>query len=289
VVAKTDNLPARPGAPGFPELLERSRTQIRLLLPEHLDLDRVIRVALTAYRLSPEIRQCTPESILGAVMKACELGLEPGGALKQAWLVPFGRECTFQLSYFGMLDLARRSGQFRVIEARLVRERDDFAVLYTPEPELRHVPHLGPEPGVESHAYAYGRLFNGALVLEVMTRAEIEHVRQSSTCGPVWKKHWGEMAKKTVIKRLLKRQPCSVELSEAVEHDNRLDRGPVDAGRRPGPTRPADLIQSLEGPPEEPAFREGTAGQIRTEDAGDYDDCGDDDPGEAEPDRTEGT
>jgi recombination protein RecT len=283
-MAATKNAPApRPAAApaekptDFLALLERSRGEIAKLMPTERAADRVMRIARTAFQMNADIRRCTPGSILAAVMKACELNLEPGGALRHAWLVPYGPECTFQVSNFGMLELARRSGAFRAIEARVVRPGDVFQVAYDPEPVFRHVPDLDAaavaDDGQILHAYAYARLANGALVLEVMSRAEIERVRQAAKCGPVWQKHWGEMAKKTVIKRLLKRQPCSVELAEAIEHDNQeYDLG--DVTPRPGalPARgAAGLAGRLGAPPApepEPEFAagEGVSRPVYSED-----------------------
>jgi recombination protein RecT len=252
----------------FLQMLDLAKPELARLLPDDKAVERVVRIARTAYQMTGGIRECEPGSIVASVMKAAELGLEPGGALKHAWLVPYNGQCTFQLSYFGMLELARRSAAFKAIEARLVHQADHFSVRYTPEAVFDHVPRWEPERGPETHVYAYARLNNGALVLEVMTRAEVEHVRASSKCGPVWKNHWGEMAKKTVIKRMLKRQPLSVELAEAVEFDNRLDRDAIggEAPRRalPGASRAEQMAAALD-PPEEPAFAEGTASRIGTE------------------------
>ena len=59
-------------------------------------------------------------------MKACELNLVLGGAQKHAWLIPYGQECTFQIGYQGILELARRSREFKSIEAVIVHEGDAF-------------------------------------------------------------------------------------------------------------------------------------------------------------------
>jgi recombination protein RecT len=226
-VTTADRLPAKPTPKGdFLALLEKSRSQVARLIPsgDERAVDRFLRVVRTAYKTDPKVRECPVESILVAVLKACELGLEPGGAQKHAYLIPYKGRCTLQISYFGMLELARRSGQFKAIEARVVRRGDRFDVEYDPEPQIRHRPTFSPEsvPEPITFAYAYARLTSGALVAEVMTVAEIERVRELSASpgSDAWDKHFGEMAKKTVIKRLLKRQPYSVALAEAFEAED---------------------------------------------------------------------
>jgi recombination protein RecT len=207
------NLPAKAQqGESFLPMLERSRPQIGQLVPAG-NVDRVIRVARTAFLLKPEIQRCTPQSILGAVMRACELNLEPGGALQHAYLVPYGSECQFQLGYRGMLVLARRSGQFKAIDARVVHEGDRFEVYYDPEPTLKHAPDLSGEVRKATHAYAYARLRSGSLVVCVMSRGQIEALRQryANPKSKMWLEAWDEAACKTVLRRLLKRQDCSVE------------------------------------------------------------------------------
>lgn len=246
--------PPAPRAPAagndFPSVLERSKGEIAKLLPEGASLDRFVRVALTAYRLNPDLHQCSAVSVLSAVMKACELGLEPGGALKHAWLIPYGRECQFQLSYFGLLELARRSGEFRLIRTHLVFEADKFAYSFEPDLTLAHRPALR-DRGREVGAYCFLKFSNGERDLEYMSREDLEHVRQASKAGPVWQKFWGEMARKTVLKRALKRQPLSVELREAIEADNEASglARPVTAGEGNAAARgPAGLLARLDRP-----------------------------------------
>lgn len=246
--------PARPAA-DFPALLEKSRGEIAKILPEGMSVDRVSRIALTAYKLNPDIRDCDPVSILAAVMKCAELGLEPGGALKEAWLVPYQRQCQFQLSYFGALQLARRSGQFLSIAARLVHRNDHFVYEYAPDLVFAHRPALK-DPGDVVGAYAYFKLANGESEVEYMTAAQVEEVRQFSRAGPVWKTYWGEMAKKTVLKRGLKRQPLSVVAREALHADDLVTGGaapaaPPRAGS--GGRGPAGLAARLADLPQPPA------------------------------------
>jgi recombination protein RecT len=72
-------------------------------------------------------------------------------------------------------------------------------------------------------------LKDGASQYEVMTKAEIEEVRQSSKSannGP-WQTWWSEMAKKSVLKRLVKYLPMSAALAKAVTADNAAENDDV--------------------------------------------------------------
>jgi len=57
-----------------------------------------------------------------------------------------------------------------------------------------------------------------------MNVAEIEKVRNISRAknSSPWQEHWGEMAKKTVIRRLAKRLPMSTDLEEVIRRDDEM-------------------------------------------------------------------
>jgi recombination protein RecT len=75
--------------------------------------------------------------------------------------------------------------------------------------------------------YAVAKLRDGGVQFEVMSRADIEKVKAQSKAasyGP-WVSHFDEMAKKTVIRRLFKYLPVSIELQRAVGLDELTDEG----------------------------------------------------------------
>ena len=215
----------------------RIRQQIATALPRHVTADRLARVALTEIRRNPYLARCDQSSVLGAIMLCAQLGLEPGGPLGHAYLVPFdnrktGRvEAQFILGYRGMIELARRSGQIQTIEARAVYEGDQFEVRFGLDSTLTHVPDFeNPSrslPEKLRFVYAVAKLRDGGVQFEVMSRREIEAVRAQSragTTGP-WQTHYEAMALKTVIRRLFKFLPVSVELARAIEEDERAELG----------------------------------------------------------------
>jgi recombination protein RecT len=220
--------------------LEAYKGEIARALPRHMTADRMARIALTECRKNPALMKCDPATLFGAVIQCAQLGLEPGGALGHAYLIPFENrkrgtmDAQFIIGYRGMLDLARRSGQIVSISAREVREKDKFAYRYGTDEFIEHVP-AGGERGELTHVYAVARLKDGGVQFEVLTRAEIERIRDASqgykmavkfnrTDSP-WVTHFTEMAKKTAIRRLFKYLPVSIELQRAVALDEAGEEG----------------------------------------------------------------
>lgn len=209
------------------DLLVKNKEQIALALPRFMNPDRLIRTALTCFATTPRLLDCTPRSLLGAVIQSAQLGLEPG-ILGHAYLVPFNNrktgtvEVQFIAGFKGLLQLARRSGDISTIMAHVVREKDTFKYRYGLEPLLEHVPCEQEASGEVTHIYAVARLKDGGSQFEVMTRAQVEAHRQryskAAQDGP-WVTAWDEMAKKTVLRRLCKLLPASIDLQTAVALD----------------------------------------------------------------------
>ncbi|WP_272521107.1 recombination protein RecT [Providencia sp. PROV202] len=210
----------------------RMKAQLSAALPKHITSDRMIRIVSTEIRKTPSLANCDIQSFIGAVVQCSQLGLEPGNALGHAYLLPFGngksdngqQNVQLIIGYRGMIDLARRSGQIISISARTVRQGDNFHFEYGLNENLTHIPE-GNEDSPITHVYAVARLKDGGVQFEVMTYNQIEKVRDSSKAGKngPWVTHWEEMAKKTVIRRLFKYLPVSIEMQKAVMLDEKAE------------------------------------------------------------------
>lgn len=214
--------------------LETYKSEIARALPRHMTADRMARIAITEFRKNPKLLECDPATLFGAVIQCAQLGLEPGGALGHAYLLPFNNrkrgtvDVQFIVGYRGMIDLARRSGQIISLEARVVHEADRFHVQLGLNADLQHEPAWDvADRGQLKFVYAVAKLKDGGVQFEVMSRKEIDRVRASSKSandGP-WVSHYEEMAKKTVIRRLFKYLPVSIELANAVGLDEQAEAG----------------------------------------------------------------
>lgn len=226
------------------DLLERAKPSIAAVIPKHLTPERLLKIALSATSRTPALLACTPQSILLAVMQAAELGLEAGGLLGDGYLVPYKGKAQFIVGYRGLINLARRSGQMRAIEAHVVRTADTFEVEFGLETKLVHRPSLHGDPGDIVAVYSVAHFRDGGYQVEVMTRAEVDAIRkrsEASDSGP-WVTDYAEMAKKTVIRRLCKYLPLSPELAKALEHEAAIDQN------APSPIVDIDLVADEQPP-----------------------------------------
>ena len=198
-------------------------SKMAMALPKHLSAERMQRIYLTVFKNSPALQQCTPASVIKAMLRSAELGLEPDGG--KLHFIPRGGEVTVQIGYQGYIELARRTGQIASIEANLVYESDQFEIAYHLDSKFEHRPNLRRTSDDKVlGVYAFAKLTTGERLFTWMAYADVEHVRRSSSGNnKVWQQHWGEMAKKTVIKRAAKMWPSSTEMSLALETEDEQD------------------------------------------------------------------
>lgn len=214
----------------FRAQLERSWPRIAAVAPKAMNKERMFQLALSAYNQTPDLAKCSTASVLGCLMKCTALGMEPSAVdgLGRAYILPFrnrktgGMEATFILGYKGMIDLARRSGQLTDISARVVHEGDEFEYEYGLDEKLRHIPSTEPVGNRPlTHVYMVAHFKDGGHYIDVMTREEVEAVRERSKAkdyGP-WKTDYEAMAMKSVIRRAFKFLPVSVEAAGAAVAD----------------------------------------------------------------------
>lgn len=227
VAGQQKNITAMPKERQFPAMLEQFKGEIARALPRHLNADRMARIALTCFRQNPKLAQCQPASVFAAVIQASQLGLEPG-LLGQCYLIPYKDECTLQLGYQGLVDLVRRTGRVKRIEAHVVRDGDKFTFRTGLQTILEHEPALDGDPGEMRLAYAVAEFSDGGFHVEVMTRQQIESIRDRSqnvqnarkwNKATPWDTDTEEMWRKTLLRRICKYLPRSPELATAIALD----------------------------------------------------------------------
>jgi recombination protein RecT len=204
--------------------------EIKKALPSVITPERFTRMVLSAISVNPKLGSCTPASFLGAMMSAAQLGLEPNTPLGQAYILPYQNkgvlEAQFQLGYKGLIDLAYRSGEVEVIQSHIVYENDEFECNYGLEPTLKHTP-AATNRGAPIKVYAMFKTKSGGFGFEVMSIEDVKlHAAKYSKAWKSdyspWKTSFEEMAKKTVLKRVLKYAPLKSDFVRAVVQDETI-------------------------------------------------------------------
>lgn len=284
------NQPNATGALSFPKLLEASLAQIKYALPKHITPERLVRVALTAFRQQPLLSKCEPKSVLASVFIAAQLGLEIG-VLGEAYLLPFWNnkdrryDCQLIVGYQGYIKLARNSGHIQSIETHVIYEKDQYVLQYGLEPKFEHVPYLDGDPGKPKLVYCLARFKDGGSHLEVMTWDEIQKIkarspsksREGEIKGP-WITDEIEMARKTGVRRAQKYWPKSIELATAAIHDGKAAELVIDG---------AELFAQIGEIPEDPIEGQATETTGATESAANAEGSGAQETGGAAGDQKE--
>lgn len=229
---------------------EHNKSALSAVLPQHIKADRLMKIALGALRQTPKLAECSVESLFGATVWCAQLGLEPNTPMGHAYLIPFKKKGAMEvqciIGYRGMIDLARRSGQIVSIAAHEVCANDEFEFSYGLDEKLSHKPSLSNRGPVIAY-YAVAKLVGGGYAYEVMSVEQIEAIRDRDGSN-AWKDEWEggrptgtrtkasspwwdhpvEMGRKSVIRRLFKYLPVSIELADAVQADESFGKQKFD-------------------------------------------------------------
>lgn len=189
---------------------------------EQITPSRLVRVGLQAIQDGDKLHECTPESILLALMNAAAVGLEPLGPLGDGYLIKYGSTCVFQTGYKGLIKLIKWGGDVAKVEAREVCEHDliwDYE--YGINPDLKHKPTLEAR-GELTDVYAIAWLPGGFTQFEVMSSEQVEEVRACSKApnSPAWRNFYAMMARKCAVRRLSNYLELSTEARTAIAIDD---------------------------------------------------------------------
>lgn len=193
--------------------------------------------ALQHFNKNKYLSSSTTNSKLQAVLNIAQTGLTLNPVLKLAYLVPRYNaqkravECFLEPSYQGLVKLITDTGSAKNVVAHVVYEGDEFEVLMGTTENVVHKPKF--QTKNITHVYAIATLSDGSKQIEVMTSDQVDEIRNSSESyksfksgkskSCIWDDHYSEMARKTVVKRLVKYLPKTNmwdKLGQAIEIDN---------------------------------------------------------------------
>jgi recombination protein RecT len=235
--------------------LQAKRESIFAAAAEHVKPERFIELVARSCIANPELIACTRVSLFESAAEAARLGLELGGVLGQAYLIPFRNkgilEAQLVPGYKGYKELAYRSGNVAIIDAGTVRMGDRFSYMRGTTQWIKHRP--SDDAGGEwTHCWAFAKTALGESIVEVMSKARIEAHRDKfakgwKRAGSVWIANPEAMGEKTCLHRVSRRLPLSSEAQTLVERGEYIDAGinPGIPNLESGDEPPTDDIDDL--------------------------------------------
>ncbi len=197
--------------------------------PRDYNAVALARAVYSMVRNDAKLNSCDTRSILNSVMICAQTGLLPG-PMGLCALIPYGKECTWQLMFKGAVHLVARSGFMTGLQCEVVYDRDEFDYDEGSNAYVRFKRSLDArEAGRPIAAFASIMSKDGTPSIRVMGIAEIERIRDKYSRGKreerPWVTEFDEQACKTVLKRTLKRLPMSTEMMNAVAFDDLAEVG----------------------------------------------------------------
>jgi recombination protein RecT len=184
---------------------ESKRDMIIKGLTSDISPDKFMATCYNLLLINPDIAKCDKITVLNAVNRSAQMGLSPDPIRGEAYFIPRKNACTFQIGYKGLIKMAIASGAIKMIQCFAVHENEHLIMRAGEKPD--YIISRGDRGELEGFL-CLAKLNETDWDFEYMTVAEINRIRDNfkATDG-VWAKNYNEMAKKTVIKRLLKRIP----------------------------------------------------------------------------------
>jgi len=218
-------------APTIEDWIESKKGELERALPATIGINRMISVAITTLMNNPKLRNCTQGSLLAGLVTSAQLGLEINTPLGHAYLIPYKNngksEAQFQIGYQGLIELAFRTGKYAQIYSVIVYENDEFKVTYGLNRDLIHIPAEEKRGQVKGY-YAVYKLTNGGYDFVYKTKVEMLAFAMDKSIpfkmgyNTPWKTDFDAMAKKTVLKMVLKTAPKSAEIANAMAVDGTI-------------------------------------------------------------------
>ena len=219
-------------------LIKKAAAELSLALPEHMRAERLVRIATTNIRQVPQLAKCTPESFLGALFTAAQLGIEPIAG--RAYILPFYNskkkpdgswhkvlEAQFLIGYKGLAELFYRHEKAVMLNWGVVKAGDEFKYELGTEAYLKHIP--AQERGETLGFYVIADLGKAKPFLYMTLSECLDHGQKHSKTydkktsafyeASPWNTNRDAMCLKTVLIQLCKVLPLSFEIQRAIEQD----------------------------------------------------------------------
>lgn len=247
--------------------------QLWSAMPSHIKPAVFERNLMNALAANPDLMRYDPRLIFREVAKAAGLGLLLDPLLGEGYIVTAYNykskqtEPQLRVGYKGMGKLARQSGDVATLYAHEVCALDQVEADQGVPKQFSHKPKLFGNRGDIVGYFAVITFKDGTFDFETMSVQDCQAIRDRSDAWKAykadkikstpWSTDESEMSKKTVLRRLLKRQNQSPEMVAAqriedeAEFPHMIDNAPI-MSRVPSAPPPAQIEAQAEKPADSP-------------------------------------
>lgn len=212
-------------------------------LPKEFNKQRFMQNCMTVLQDGQaDFSKCEASTVVRTLLKGAFLGLDFFNG--ECYAIPYGGSCQFQTDYKGEIKLCKRysSNPIKDIYAKVVREGDEFVENIENGNQTVSFKPKAFNDGQIIGAFAVCLYRDGSMIYDTMSKAEIEHTRQTfskAANSKAWKDSYGEMCKKTVLRRLCKLIDLNFDTAEAMQA---FDDGSAFDVKNPKPTEPEKAV-----------------------------------------------
>lgn len=173
------------------------------------------------------LQECDPKMVIMQAMKAAVLKLPINKSLGFGYIIAYKGVPEFQIGYKGLLQLALRTGQYRIINADVVYEGE-----YRTKNKLTGEFDLSGEAKSDAVIgyFAHIEMINGFSKTLYMSKEKVnahaaKYSKSFNYSSSPWKTEFDAMAIKTVLKNLISHYgQLSVEVANVLDKEDVADR-----------------------------------------------------------------
>lgn len=190
-------------------------------LPKEFNRQRFIQNCMTVLQDGQsDYSKCDPRSVVRTLLKGSYLNLDFFNG--ECYAIAYGNTVQFQTDYKGEIKLCKKysSNPIKDIYAKVVREGDMFEEVIENGNQSINFKPKSFNDGEIIGAFAICLYRDGSMIYDTMSKAEIEHTRKTfskQASGKAWTNSYGEMCKKTVLRRLCKLIDLNFDTAEAMQ------------------------------------------------------------------------
>lgn len=190
-------------------------------LPKNFNKQRFMQNCMTVLQDgTADFSKCDSKTVVRTLLKGAFLGLDFFNG--ECYAIPYGSNVSFQTNYTGEIKLCKRyaSNPIQDIYAKVVRDGDQFEEIIENGKQTVTFHPKAFNNGDIIGAFAVCLYKDGGMIYDTMSVAEIEHTRQTFSKAPnskAWKESYGEMCKKTVLRRLCKLIDLNFDTAEQMQ------------------------------------------------------------------------